>query len=232
MKLNTLAVGFLLHTVASAYPSRPAKRAYSTHDYYVLEHDPRAAASPDEIATALGTELVGPAGELEDHFLIRAPKPETPAARNGKQRDGVMEALQRYKRKASSKRRSREPEWMRAERVVNAVRYLEKQVLRQRVRRDEQSHERRAPPPIPGGQDDPEAWTKTAHDVALHFDIADPEFQKQWHLVNDAFPEHSMNASGVWEMGITGEGIISGLVDDGLDYNSDDLAENFVSVPI
>jgi kexin len=39
-----------------------------------------------------------------------------------------------------------------------------------------------------------------------------------------------MNATGVWEDGVTGKGIISALVDDGLDFTSDDLAPNFVSL--
>jgi hypothetical protein len=53
-------------------------------------------------------------------------------------------------------------------------------------------------------------------------------FPQQWHLVNDEFPEHMMNATPVWEMGFTGKGIISSLVDDGLDYTSEDLVDNFV----
>jgi hypothetical protein len=40
-----------------------------------------------------------------------------------------------------------------------------------------------------------------------------------------------MNVSGLWEMGITGRGVISALIDDGLDYTSDDLSANFVRLP-
>ena len=40
-----------------------------------------------------------------------------------------------------------------------------------------------------------------------------------------------MNVTALWEEGITGEGIITAFVDDGLDYTSDDLAANFVSGP-
>ncbi|OBZ65694.1 Protease KEX1 [Grifola frondosa] len=36
-----------------------------------------------------------------------------------------------------------------------------------------------------------------------------------------------MNVTPVWDMGITGKGVITALVDDGLDYTSDDLAANF-----
>jgi kexin len=62
--------------------------------------------------------------------------------------------------------------------------------------------------------------------------ITDPMFGQQWHLVNDDFPQHMMNATPVWEMGLTGKGVISALVDDGLDHQSDDLAANFVRIPV
>ena len=54
---------------------RPAKREYHSHTYYVLELDPDAgsASSPHAIAAALGAEHVEQVGELEHHYLIRAP---------------------------------------------------------------------------------------------------------------------------------------------------------------
>lgn len=69
---------------------------------------------------------------------------------------------------------------------------------------------------------------ESSSSVAQRLEIVDPEFSRQWHLVNDDYPQHMMNVSRVWEMGITGKGVVSALVDDGLDYNSDDLAANFV----
>jgi kexin len=47
--------------------------------------------------------------------------------------------------------------------------------------------------------------------------------------INGENPEHMMNVTGLWDMGITGAGVITALVDDGLDYESEDLADNFVS---
>jgi kexin len=38
-----------------------------------------------------------------------------------------------------------------------------------------------------------------------------------------------MNVTRLWDMDITGTGVITALVDDGLDYESEDLADNFVS---
>jgi kexin len=38
-----------------------------------------------------------------------------------------------------------------------------------------------------------------------------------------------MNVTGLWKDGVTGKGVISALVDDGIDYESRDLAPNFVS---
>ncbi|KAJ7137686.1 peptidase S8/S53 domain-containing protein [Mycena epipterygia] len=92
---------------------------------------------------------------------------------------------------------------------VGSVRYLARQTLRQRVKR--------APPPI----------RPTAQAIADRLGIQDPMFTKQWHLVNDEYPEHSMNATSVWELGLSGKGVISSLVDDGLDYTSEDLKDNF-----
>ncbi|KAK9367381.1 peptidase S8/S53 domain-containing protein [Lipomyces kononenkoae] len=57
--------------------------------------------------------------------------------------------------------------------------------------------------------------------------IRDPEFEKQWHLMNPLQPGHDVNVSGVWLQNITGEGIVTAIVDDGLDYESDDLRDNF-----
>ena len=37
-----------------------------------------------------------------------------------------------------------------------------------------------------------------------------------------------MNVTGLWDLGFTGKGVISALVDDGLDYEHPDLAPNFV----
>lgn len=198
----------------SVLAARPAKRHYDTHDYYVLEHDPSGDASLDECTGALGVELVEQAGELKNHYLVRTTKPLL-AARHSE--DRVLRAYQDIQRRAQSSSHAARGVASHSRRVASSLRYLSRQELRQRTKR--------APPPI---RPPPEVNSPTAQQVAEKLLITDPEFTQQWHLVNDEYPSNMMNVSGVWEKGITGKGVISTLVDDGLDYNSDDLALNFV----
>ncbi|KAF7327776.1 PHOMO B domain-containing protein [Mycena kentingensis (nom. inval.)] len=189
--------------------ARPAKRFYSTHAYYVLEHDPRTGVSLAEAAEALGVEVVEQAGQLEDHWLVRVEKPPADglvARGEALALDPVMETHKRLRRTTHLDRRSVD--------LAASMPWLERQTLRQRVKR--------APPPIGPPPD------MTAQAIADRMDIRDPLFTQQWHLVNDEYPEHDMNVSGIWEiLGLSGKGVISSLVDDGLDYTSEDLKDNF-----
>ncbi|KAJ7595678.1 kex protein [Mycena floridula] len=99
--------------------------------------------------------------------------------------------------------------------VGSDIVHLTRQIPRQREKRAPPS-ELRAPPPI-----------GSADEVAERLDITDPLFPEQWHLVNEEYPEHTMNVVPVWEMGYTGKGVITSLIDDGLDSTSEDLAANF-----
>lgn len=63
--------------------------------------------------------------------------------------------------------------------------------------------------------------------VADELKIEDPLFIEQWHLMNTRFPGHDVNVSGLWLEGIAGKGIVTALVDDGLDFTSPDLKDSF-----
>ncbi|KAJ1856542.1 pheromone processing endoprotease [Coemansia sp. RSA 1822] len=67
---------------------------------------------------------------------------------------------------------------------------------------------------------------RTSNDTVWR-DIGDPLYAKQWHLVNDQETGHDINVTGVWHQGVTGSGVTVALIDDGLDYSSDDLLANF-----
>ncbi|KAI5117476.1 hypothetical protein M0805_007180 [Coniferiporia weirii] len=185
-----------------------ANRQYDTHDYYVLEHNPVAGVSLRDVLNVLELELVGEAGQLKDHWLLRRSKSLT----SHKQRHGG-DRLDNIIRKRVATEQDQE-----FRRISESVRHIAPQTLRTRVKRA--GHEARTPQPVD--------WLgMKSSDIAEREGIADPAFGDQWHLVNDEFPEHMMNVAPVWDMGITGESVISAMVDDGLDFESDDLAANF-----
>jgi kexin len=210
----------------SSVTAKPARREYASHAYYVLEHEPQSGLSVEESARALGVEVVDRAGELQDHWLVRTPHT---AKRDV---DTVLTTYETARRRAADP--SSSTSWLtitrrahkhEAKRLVSSVKYLERQEPRQRIKRVVPDDGLSAGSSAHADRD----HTVKNHDVAISMKIRDPEFSKQWHLVNDEYPQNSMNVSGVWEMGITGKGVISALVDDGLDFTSDDLASNFVS---
>ncbi|AGO10254.1 AaceriABL203Wp [[Ashbya] aceris (nom. inval.)] len=63
--------------------------------------------------------------------------------------------------------------------------------------------------------------------VKKSLEISDPLFDEQWHLLNTRYPGNDMNVTGLWQKNITGHGIVVAVVDDGLDYESEDLKDNF-----
>lgn len=215
----------------SIYALTPTKRYYATHDYYVLEHNPSAGATVDECAKALGVELVEQAGELLNHWVVRIEKRSLhgQSSRGTAEQDLVLDKFDglRAALNQGSSFFARSTETHHVRRIVSSIKFLSRQTPRRRVKRDD-SFLDRAPPPVMGEEGQLDA-NSSSRAIALRMGITDPLFSKQWHLVNDEFPRHMMNATPVWEMGLTGEGVISALVDDGLDYRSDDLAANFVS---
>lgn len=64
-------------------------------------------------------------------------------------------------------------------------------------------------------------------DAMDKLDIHDPIFQDQWHIINSANPGQDVNVTGLWYEGITGKGVVSCIIDDGVDYESEDLKDNF-----
>jgi kexin len=207
----------LLSTLLLATLALSEKRSYDTHSYYVLRHNPSASfpASLADVVDALDVELVEQVGELRDHWLVKRRKPESVLVAR-EDSDPVLSQFESLKAKAASPVMQRSENVDIARRVVSSVEYLSLQTLRRRAKR--------APPPALPPQSEPQSKS-----VANRLGIQDPLFPKQWHLINDEFPQYMMNVTGVWEMGLTGKGIISSFIDDGLDYTSEDLISNFVS---
>jgi len=208
LSLGVLTLAALYINLSDA--RKPTPKTYDTYDYYVLEHNPAHGLSPHQCAQALGAQLVEQVGELKDHYVLSVPKPthdsslhlprrDLAAARNYK----PVTALQTLRKRAAGAHNGR----AHSKRLSSSIRSLELQTPRQRL--------------VKRGT--------LLDDVIQALDIKDPLFPKQWHFVNEEFPEHMMNVTPVWRQGITGKNVISAIVDDGLDYESQDLAPNFVS---
>jgi len=183
-----------------------------------LEHDPFAipGASLSTVAEALGVDVVEQAGELPNHWLVRTEKPRFTT--RDKDSDRVLDRFQHLHSRAKLERETHplpRSADLHASAIVSALKYLSRRLeLRQRIKR--------APPPPVQSHNE-----SLAQRVATRLGILDPRFPEQWHLVNNDYPEHMMNVTPLWDMGLTGKGIISSLVDDGLDYTSVDLKDNF-----
>lgn len=202
-----LVVAVALVALVAPALAVPAQLDHVAFDYFLLDHRPAyTAPTVAECITELGhgLELVGQVGELTNAWLLRAPK-HPPSH--------THPILARYN--ALHARAALQPRDSSARSFLASINVLEHQLPRQRTKR--------APPPV--------SPNESAAAVGARLGVADPLFTKQWHIVNDEFPEHMMNVTGLWEMGITGQGVIASLVDDGIDYESKDLADNFVRPP-
>ena len=210
----------LLFLLLSHHAVHALKPSFETHDYYVLEHNPHVGPSLSQVASRLNVQVVERVGELKNLWVVRILKepPPTSIIERDKIEDRVFAALEALRRPLSA----RDPDGHVARSIADSVKHLSRQELRQRVKR--------APPPIlPGGDEDGPSAHPLAQPVIEKLGIYDPLFTQQWHLVNEEFPQHVMNVTRLWDMDITGKGVITALVDDGLDYESEDLADNFVS---
>lgn len=70
-------------------------------------------------------------------------------------------------------------------------------------------------------------------DVGISKDPTDPLFDKEWFLKNrgqsGGIPGLDLNVEAAWEMGFTGKGVTTAIMDDGIDYLHEDLKNNYNS---
>ncbi|KAM5433916.1 pheromone processing endoprotease [Microsporum ferrugineum] len=196
------------------------RRDYDAHDYFAVQL--HSSVSPAQVEQLLGVQHEGQIGELEGHHTFSLRKGQ------GVDVDEMLEDLQ----KRSRRRRSLEA---RGEFAgidgLDGILWSEKLTPKRRL-------QKRIPPPRPESESivlnqrrpdqtpDPGAQSRQ-DEIANTLAIWDPIFKQQWHLFNTLYPGNDLNVTGLWLEGITGNGSISAIVDDGLDMYSNDLKDNY-----
>lgn len=212
---SLLAVLLLLLPLNSAdlRPRAPQPRSYDAHSYYALElGSSSTAATALSVAESLGVELVEPIGQLDNHWLVRVPgttPKHTLSTRSAVSSPSDAVVSRWNALRARSKRH--------AKRQLRSITPL---TLKQRSKR--------VPP---GWQSSPARLGRDSAELSFaqtQLHLMDPMLQTQWHLINQEDSRNELNVTGLWGRGITGTGVKVVIVDDGLDLNSDDLADNFV----
>lgn len=217
-KLLGLSSIFLSLSSASLYP-----RDHDARDYIAVHL--RRSISPDRVAQLLGGRHEGQIGELEDHHTFSFPKGR------GEELDSLLDEIRLRRRRkrhlevdgdgGALDTRDEGDE-------LDGILYSEKLVLKQRLHK-------RVPPPPPSWVKSKKTRHVRAKDTAVtrqreitrRLSIQDPIFVNQWHLFNTEQPGHDLNVTGLWLEGITGNGTITAIVDDGLDMYSHDLKDNY-----
>ncbi|KAK5230909.1 pheromone processing endoprotease [Exophiala xenobiotica] len=206
------------------------RRDYDKNDYFAAHLAP--AADPQEVARRFGVQHEGQIGELSNHHTFSCPKGSCPDFESS-----LHELkLRKRRRRRAVDLQERQPSWRDLSAELGGILWAEKQQLRHR-------HVKRIPPqPFPNLESRQEQADSKANDeadseqqeaiqrfnsIAETLDIQDPIFKEQWHLFNPLQLGHDLNVTGVWLEGITGNGTISAVIDDGLDMYSDDLKANY-----
>ncbi|KAJ5138432.1 Proprotein convertase P [Penicillium bovifimosum] len=192
-------------------------RSQETRDFFALHLDD--TASPSHIAQVLGARHEGQIGQLDGHHTFSLPREQTG------QFDALLTDL-RTKRKLRRRsdgdiasRRTDDP--------------LDKILWSHKIAPARQRLQKRLPPvsvpyePLDKRWEDAQAAAFQKKAMST-LGISDPIFREQWHILNTLNPGHDLNVTGLWLEGITGKGVATAVVDDGLDMDSNDLKPNYL----
>ncbi|KOB78841.1 Endoprotease FURIN, partial [Operophtera brumata] len=106
------------------------------------------------------------------------------------------------------------------------VRWFEQQREKRRVKRDFSQYDRAAFAQL-SRRLPPHRTHHRALASAAFF--PDPLFKEQWYLNGGAKDGLDMNVATAWQKGYTGKGVVVSILDDGIQTNHPDLAQNYVN---
>lgn len=84
-------------------------------------------------------------------------------------------------------------------------------------------------PVLDGVYGDDRAYLDATRPMAMRALPTDPNFSSQWHLRNTLNPIADANVEGAWNNGYTGQGVVIGIVDGGVETSHPDLNDNYNS---
>ncbi|PYH89385.1 kexin precursor kexB [Aspergillus ellipticus CBS 707.79] len=210
-----VALTFCAVASASLHPSR----SYETRDYFALHLDD--SASPSDVAQRLGARHEGSVGQLPQHHTFSIPRDSSEDV------DALLDQLRdrRRLRRRSGDASTELPSLVGRDEGLEGILWSQKLAPKKKLhKRTPPSYSlARSPADV---QQDTQA-VQTQKQIASDLAIADPIFNEQWHLYNTVELGHDLNVTGVWLEGITGKGVITAVVDDGLDMYSNDLKPNY-----
>lgn len=203
--------------LAGAVSANLHPRSQETRDFFALHLDD--TTSPSHIAQVLGARHEGQIGQLDGHHTFSLPREQTA------QFDTLLNDL-RTRRKL----RRRSDGGIESRGTSDDP--LDKILWSHKIAPARQRLQKRLPPvSVPYKTLDKR---ENAQAVAFQknamssLGITDPIFREQWHLLNTLQPGNDLNVTGLWLEGITGKGVATAVVDDGLDMDSNDLKPNYL----
>lgn len=208
-----IAVALGLAGAASSANLHP--RSIDTRDFFALHLDD--ATAPSHVARILNARHEGRIGELAGHHTFSLPREQSSDF------NALLDTL-RAKRKL--RRRSGDTLALQSEDPLDGI------LWSQRLEPPRKRLEKRAPPPSQGiasryADKAAMKMLEEQNQIMSTLGITDPIFKDQWHLLNVLQPGHDLNVTGVWLEGVTGHGVATAVVDDGLDMDSNDLKPNY-----
>ncbi|ORZ24046.1 peptidase S8/S53 domain-containing protein [Absidia repens] len=209
--------------VQAAIVKRDHSRQYYTLHFPQGHLDDATHHYARDIAHSLGTRYEGQVGELKTYFVVSSTTTQSPLEKRSTTSsstslspgddsdDPVVASFHQQKHQALVKR------WDESHTFLwSKVQRIDKQKLRKRSKRA-------VIPPAPVLN----TGKLVLEDAQASLGIMDPGFTKQWHLVNQEHTGNDINVTSVWKQGVTGNGTIVAILDDGVDYKSRDLKDNF-----
>ncbi|OJJ49296.1 hypothetical protein ASPZODRAFT_1445842 [Penicilliopsis zonata CBS 506.65] len=200
------------------------RRTYETHDFFALHLDD--STPPAQVARLLGARHEGQIGQLPGHHKFSLPRSQT------SELDTLLEGLKarrKLRRRSGGDNGDGEEVGDGLDGVLWSQKLSSRQRLVKREGGDPSSKYSQISPRANRVED--AAAVAARKQAAESLAITDPIFNEQWHLFNTAELGHDLNVTGLWLEGITGKGVISAIVDDGLDMYSDDLKPNYFPKP-